>query len=46
MGYRLTFYNCPKSVIEKYKNLTDKDFEYDDSDEMYSYALFYIGEAL
>ena len=29
MGYRLTFYNCPKSVIENYKNLTDKDFEYE-----------------
>ena len=31
MGYRLTFYNCPKSVIEKYKNLTDEDFKYNDS---------------
>ena len=37
MGYRLTFYNCPKSVIEKYKNLTDEDFKYDDSDESTPY---------
>ena len=37
MGYRLTFYNCPKSVIEKYKNLTDEDFEYDDSDDSTQY---------
>ena len=37
MGYRLTFYNCPKSVIENYKNLTDEDFEYDDSDDSKPY---------
>lgn len=31
MGYRLTFYKCPKSIVEQYKDLTDEDFEEDDN---------------
>jgi hypothetical protein len=30
MGYRLTYYKCPKAHADKYRNITNEDFSNDD----------------
>lgn len=35
MGYRLTFYDCPKSVVERLKNTTDEQWDTDDYEKIH-----------